>query len=555
MTSKWGDRKAMIEKSVSVENLISAPCQIACPAGVDVPRYIRLIKKENFDEALAVIRERIPFPSICGLVCNSPCESHCTNRHFGESVAIRALKRYAAEKGGERWRKNLAIKPLTGKKVAVVGSGPSGLTAAWYLAVLGHKATVFESADGPGGMMRKAIPAYRLPKAVLDREIDYIKELGVEIKTRTRIDAIDRLFKEGCDAVYLACGLPMGAKLGIKGEDLAGVINGIDFLKNINEGHRIDIGVGVAVIGGGNTAVDAARCALRTGAKEVSVIYRRSPAEMTAYETEVHAAKLEGVKIEFLMAPVCIDSIPDGLEITLIRMELGDFDGSGRRRPVPIEQSEFKRKVNTVITAVGQVFEGVEFMGVGLTKENLVKVDINTLETDRPGVFAGGDLVTGPASIIHAIAHGRKAAASIDKFLGGDGRIDQELALPEDKIVVKNMQSNTQTRQPMPCLPVAERTNSFQTVELGLSEESAIKEAGRCKDCDARQFEVIVHGEGCKECGYCMEVCEADVFGPADEFNEKGYRPIRVKQQERCVGCELCFYACPDFSIDVREIM
>jgi len=544
----------MGETSVPRGHLVKAPCQLACPAGIDVPRYIRRIKKGKFDEALAVIRERIPFPSICGLACYRPCEIRCGNRQFGTPVAIRALKRSAAEKGGELWRKNLTIAPPTDKKVGIVGSGPGGLTAAYYLATLGHKAIVFEERGQSGGMMRAGIPAYRLPKEALDNELDYLKELGVEIRTGRRINSVDQLLGEGYDAVYLGCGLPLGGKLGIQGEDLSGVIDGIAFLRRINEGGQFEIERRVAVIGGGNTAMDAARSTIRMGAAKVHIIYRRSQAEMAAYEEEVGAAVLEGVKMNYLQAPVCIERSNKALEVTLTQMELGDLDGSGRPRPIPIEGSEFKMEVDTVITAVGQVPEGVQSLGVGLTKENLVKVDMETMATDRPGVFAGGDLVTGPASIIDAIAHGRKAAASIDRYLGGAGQIDQGLAPAEEAVIVMDFKLDEQRRQPMPCIPIARRSRGFGAVELGFTEESAIKEANRCRDCDARQFEVTLHGQGCKECGYCAEVCGVEVFGPADAFNEKGYRPMEVKHQERCVGCESCFYACPDFSIDVEEV-
>jgi formate dehydrogenase beta subunit len=284
----------MSEKRVPKENTTAPPCQCACPAGIDVPRYIRRIKEGKFDEALAVIREKIPFPSICGFACYAPCEANCGNRQFGEPIAIRALKRAAAEKGGDLWRKNLTIAPETGKRAAVVGAGPSGLSAAYYLAVLGHQVTVLEALDQTGGMMRVGIPAYRLPREALDKEIDYLKEVGVAIKTGRRVASVDELLKEGYDAVYLACGAHPGAKLGVPGDDLPGVVDGISFLRKVNQGEKVTIGNRVAVIGGGNTAIDAARSAIRLGAKEVEVIYRRTEAEMTAYAEEVGAALFEG---------------------------------------------------------------------------------------------------------------------------------------------------------------------------------------------------------------------------------------------------------------------
>ncbi|MGD9305344.1 MAG: FAD-dependent oxidoreductase [Desulfobacterales bacterium] len=543
----------MSEKHVLKENTTAPPCQCACPAGIDVPRYIRRIKEGKLDEALAVIRERIPFPSVCGFACYAPCEGNCGNRQFGEPIAIRALKRAAAEKGGDLWFKNLTIAPESGKQAAVVGSGPSGLSAAYYLATLGHKVTVFEALEETGGMMRVGIPAYRLPREALDQEIDYLKEVGVAIKTGYRVESADQLLKEGFDAVYFACGAHQGAKLGISGDDLPGVVDGISFLREVNQDQTVEIGNRIAVIGGGNTAIDAARSAIRLGVKEVNVFYRRTSAEMTAYEEEVGAAIFEGVAIEYLTTPVSVAQKNGNLEVTFTRMELGKPDASGRPSPVPVEGSEFTKTFDNVITAVGQVPVGTQSFGVALGRGDFVQVDAETLATDKAGVYAGGDVVSGPASIIEAIAQGRKAAASMDKFLGGAGVIDQDLAPPEEEIVVMDYQADDQARVSMPCISLDERTCSFAAVEVGLSRDLAIKEAERCRGCDARQYDVQLYGQACKECSYCVEVCGLDVFGPASEFNEKGYRPMEVQHPERCIGCLACFYACPDFSIDVSE--
>jgi len=516
----------MEKKHIKRKNLSIAPCKAACPAGIDVPRYIRHIRKDEFDEALAVIREKIPFPAICGYACYSPCELNCISQHFGDPIAIRALKRTAAEMGGELWKINLSIAPATQKKVAIVGSGPSGLTAGYYLATLGHEVNVYEALDVPGGMMRVGIPAYRLPREALDQEIEDIKAIGVGIQTGQRVESADALLKKGYDAVYLACGVHQGMTLGIPGDDLPGVVDGISFLRKVNAGEPVDMQGRVAIVGGGNTAVDAARSAIRLGVKEVTVVYRRTDAEMTAWEEEVNSALLEGATINYLTIPTQVTATDGGLEVTFTRMELGEPDDSGRPRPIPIAGSEFNQVFDHVIAAIGQMPVGTQAMGIALAKGDFIQVDPETLATDTPGVFAGGDIVTGPASIIDAIAYGRGAAISIDRHLGGSGIIDQELTTPEKEVLVEDYAAETESRQPIPCIPRADRTCSFETVELGFTEASALAEASRCRDCDARQFEVALFGDGCKECSYCTEVCSQEVFGPADSFNEKGYRPM-----------------------------
>ncbi|MHB8835053.1 MAG: FAD-dependent oxidoreductase [Candidatus Methylomirabilia bacterium] len=529
-----------------------APCQRACPAGVDVSRYVRAIAAGNFDISLAIVRESIPFPSVCGYACFAPCETKCGKGQFDESVAIRALKRAAAEKGGETWKTNLIKNSPTGKKVAVIGAGPSGLTAAYHLALKGHAVTVFESRSEPGGMMRWAIPEYRLPRNVLKAEIDEIAGLGVTIKTNTRIASAPELRKSGYDAVYIACGAQKSAALGIPGDDLDGVVGALDFLGSLETGKPLPVGRRVAVVGGGNAAIDAARSAVRLGANEVTMYYRRTRNEMPAYADEIEAAIAEGVKIAFLAAPAKIEKRDGGLKVIFDCMELGAPDKSGRPVPTSKFGFDFAAVFDTVISAVGQNLDQDGKFGISSNSKGFLTVDGLQLSTDLDGVFAGGDAVSGPASIIAAIAHGKQAASSIDAYFGGDGSVFQRLSPEEDGISLAFYTDVAAHRVVIPCLPPGTRTGNFEVVEKTLNGYLARKEADRCLWCDYRRFIVDLDGEGCKECGYCVKVCSMGVFAAGNKFNAKGYRAFEVKHPENCVGCMKCFYNCPDFCIEIK---
>ncbi|GAH94408.1 unnamed protein product [marine sediment metagenome] len=399
------------------------------------------------------------------------------------------LKRFAAERGNGLWKMRAKIAPATGKQVAIIGSGPAGLTAAYYLAKRGHTVTLFEALPEPGGMMRYGIPEYRLPREVLAEEIEEIRSVGVDIRTNAKINSLDGLFAGGYNAIFLAIGAHQGAKLRIEGEDSPEVMEGISFLREINMGNKVRVGNKVAIIGGGNVAIDASRNALRLGAKEVTIIYRRTRTEMPASEEEINEAIHEGVKIEFLAAPIRMESKDSVVELICIRMKLGAVDTSGRRRPVPIEGSEFSSSFNTVIAAIGQMPETPDQFGLPLGRGNTFQVDTYTLATGREGVFAGGDAVTGPATVIEAIAAGRQAAISIDKYLGGKGVIDEKLAPPEELEALPEIDEGEKHRLPIPTLPLGERLGSFAEVELSLSEELAIEEATRCLRCDLEERE------------------------------------------------------------------
>ncbi len=386
------------------------------------------------------------------------------------------------------WKQKIKVAPATGKKVGIIGSGPAGLTAAYYLAKLGHSVTVFEALPEPGGMMLVGIPDYRLPKDVLRAEIKEIEDIGVEIRTNTRVDSIDRLFKEGYNAVFLAIGAHQGLKIGVEGEDSPRVMECVNFLREVSLGKEVKLGDKVAVIGGGNAALDSARTALRLGTKEVTIVYRRTQAEMPASAEEVKEALEEGVQIYFLAAPSRIFSRNGRVELESIRMELGAMDSSGRRRPEPIKGSEFAMSFDTIIAAIGQHPEIPHQFNLATGRGNAIQADPDTLVTSREGVFAGGDAVTGPASVIEAIAAGRRAAISIDKYLGGSGDIDETLAPPEEAMAPLE-EAEEKRRPEMPTLPDKQRLSGFDQVELVYTDEMAIEEAERCLRCDLEERE------------------------------------------------------------------
>jgi formate dehydrogenase beta subunit len=459
-------------------------CGEACPAGIDIPRYVRLIGKGKYAESLATIKQAIPFPGILGRVCFAPCEHDCRQSKQEEPIAIRMLKRFAYDHATYEEKK--AAKQ-TGKRAAIIGSGPAGLAAAYYLARMGHGVTIFEALSQAGGMMRVGIPPYRLPRKILDDEINMVKNLGVEIRTDTKVASLDNLFKEGYQAVLIAIGAHQGIEMRIEGEGHPRVMECIDFLRDVNLGKKIELGSRVAVIGGGNAAIDAARSARRLGAKEVTIFYRRSRAEMPANPSEVEQAIEEGVKIEFLASPKKVLSKNGTVSLENFRMKLGEPDASGRRRADPIKGSEFVVDVDTIIAAIGQRPEIPGQFELRIGPANTIVVDAETMATSKNGVFAAGDVVTGPASVVQAVAVAKTAAIAIDKYLGGDG------ILPIEELKVKDLISRDtfmqrwatdSKRVEMPSLPVEERLRGFDEVELGLDEEMASAEGQRCWRCD-----------------------------------------------------------------------
>jgi len=472
----------------------TSPCQRTCPAGIDIPGYIREIAAGNYRQAIMVIKESNPFPLTCGRVCPHPCEDICRLGKIADPVNINHLKRFVADiemNTGERISPYKAAD--TGKRVAVIGGGPAGLSCAYYLARLGHSPTIFEAMPKLGGMLRYGIPEYRLPKKILDWEIEGILALGVEVKTGLRMGAdfsLKSLKDDGFEAVFLGTGAWDSRGLGVEGEDLEGVLPGTHFLIDRGLGKDTPVGDRVAIIGGGNTALDAARTSWRLGAREVTIIYRRSRVEMPANDIEIEEAAKEGVLFHYLAAPTKLMGDNGKLtQLEYIEMELGEPDESGRRRPVPKKGTETIIEVDNVINAIGQ-FPVTDFLkadGVGLTKWNSIEV-VNeaTGETNIEGLFAGGDAVTGASIAVEAIGAGRRAARSIHLYLSG-----QEVKVPENAITRKSVLPDVEElhgveeseRVHMPELSVDDRTLSFKEVDLGLDEKMACGEADRCLSC------------------------------------------------------------------------
>ena len=537
------------------EPVAESPCRRACPAGVDVPRYLRFISDGKFDEALAVVREKLPFPSVCGRVCFAPCESKCRLSEIDSPMLVRALKRFVAEQDTGLWQQASKVAEPTDKRVAIVGSGPAGLTAAYYLAKRGHAVTVFEAQSKAGGMMRFGIPEYRLPWDVLDAEIEVIQGVGVDIKTDTKVESLDELFQQGYAALFIAIGAYKSMKIGAEGEEGPGVIDCLSLLKEVNQGKKVSLGDKVTVIGGGNSAVDAARVALRLGAKEVTIVYRRTRDEMPAIRHEVEEALHEGVRMQLLTAPTKITRINGTMRLECIQMSLDGLGAGGRLRPEAIPGSEFTMDVDTVLSGIGQIPDIPAAFALSVAEGDTLRVDPDTLATSRKGVFAGGDAVSGPASVIEAIAAGRRAAISIDKYLGGTGVIDETLVPPEEEIAPFpdppfGTWAPVGIRAVVPTLPVTERIRGFAEVELSLTEEIATQQAKRCLRCD---LPIVVDSAKCCGCRICEMRCSMRHEGAFNAGRSliSIYRVANMETEyehyfsDECDFCGICARYCP----------
>lgn len=579
MNSKASNRfRVMIPDQRWFEENIG--CENACPVNTRAPQYIRAIAQGNCDQAFEINRGDNLFPAILGRICVHPCEEKCRRGILiDQPISICSLKRASADHKISSSQKT-AILTKRDKKVAIIGAGPSGLSAANDLARLGYAVTIYESFSVPGGMLNVGIPPYRLPREVVSQAIEEVKRLGVEIVTETPIgkELNLEMLRQNYDAVYIAGGAHKAEKLGIPGEDLQGVIHGVTFMQMVNLKKDLKIGSRVAVAGGGNTAMDAARSSFRLGAKEVFILYRRTREEMPVDERELEQVEEEGINVQFLTQPIQVLS-KDGIKVSgvrCIRNRLGEPEKDGRRRPIPIDGSEFDIDIDLLIPAVSQspdISFLPEEIGLEISKWDRLSVNPETFETNVHGIFAGGDFVTGPRDVIRVIADGRKAALSIHTYLSGE-KFEKRPAYftPVSEIKIDPDLEKT-PRQKIDTIPIQERKSVDKEVELGFSKEVAVKEAVRCLQC---HIFTIFDRTKCILCGGCVDICPKSCFRMARldgiEGDEKlaswvksiyrvsledaerlNLATIIFKDESRCIQCGLCAKRCPTGAITMEE--
>ncbi len=572
LRDNMGDFAAHIENrvcpSAECPQLVIAPCQAACPAGIDVPNYVALVGEGRYEEALDLIREDAPLPGVLGRVCEHPCTGHCVRGRVDSPIAICALKRLAYDKGAAGSRPPTPPERKYGEKIAVVGSGPAGLSAAYFLAKRGYGVTVFEAMSEPGGMLAYGIPPYRLPRQVLREEIAYIKAMGVEFRLNTPISGnydIDALKKEGYASIFLSSGAWEGSKPKIPNLDkFKGVYDGVSFLRTVNKellGEAVDEKIAVegrkvVVVGGGNVAIDAARVSLRLGAREVRIVYRRTREEMPALREEIAAAEKEGVILEYLVSPVNVGGEEGHVRyVECVRNALSEPDQSGRRKPVPLMDSEYRIEADAVIFATGQQPILTYIKGkllvtlVDIAQRRIMVKNPLTMETSQPGVFSGGDSVTGPATVIMAIAAGKRAAAGIDAYLRDRillVDVNKEKRRSKTLIPVTGMEKARPSLVDYDRLYLAERKNTFEEITGAVSEEAALAEARRCLRCDI-----------CISCGRCVDNCRTHIKVNAIRLGYinggDGAESDFKRPEESCIGCGTCYVNCPTGAITLED--
>ena len=514
----------------------TSPCKAECPAHIDVQGYVNLAAKGKFQEALELIKEASPFPTICGRVCPHPCEAACNRGGIDDPVATREIERYVADLDLKEIQRYMPeIKDRREDKVAIIGSGPAGLTCAYYLAREGYQVTIFEKDTVPGGMLTAGIPSYRLPRGVIDAEIQLIRDMGVKIKTDIEIGkdtTIAQLREAGFKAFFTAIGTQECLQLGIEGEDLDGVYAGLDYLRQINRGESVTLGKNVAVVGGGNTAMDAVRSARRAGAENAFILYRRGLEEMPANAEEIEECQEEGISINTLIQPVRFIGEKDRVKaIECVKMQLTEPDESGRPRPEPVAGSQFIVEVDAVINALGQESDWACLTpecACTLSDWGTMNVDPLTLQSEDPDIFAGGDAVRGPKTVVEAIADGKQAAISIDRYIRGRdlrfGRSLETRTIENPQKEVYNKFDRVQTTR----LDPQARVKSFEEVQQGLTKERVIHEAKRCISCGT----------------CCVQACPYDVM----QFNHDALKAVKC---DLCIekrvnnGVPACFSVCP----------
>lgn len=584
-------------RKIALELLLSdhtgdcrGPCKLNCPAGTDCQEYVRLIAEGKYKESVKVIKEKLPLPACIGRVCPHPCEDACRRQMVEDPIAIASLKFFAADKDLESDDTYKPfIEPDSGKKIAVIGGGPGGLTAAYFLRTRGHEVVIFDQMPKMGGMLRYGIPEYRLPKAIVDREVEEIASLGVEMKNNVKIgkDVQFEELQKSYDAVLVAIGAWTSSSMRVQGEDLDGVYGGINFLGKLGLGEKPVIGKKVAVIGGGNTAMDACRTSVRLGAEEVYIIYRRTRDEMPAAEIEIEEAEEEGVIYKFLTNPVEIlgkDGKVSGIKLQ--KMELGEPDASGRRRPMPIEGAFEEIELDNVIMAIGQYADTEGFDAVEKTKKGTISADEHTFRTNIENVFAVGDATNAGADIaIAAIGEAQKAAVVINSYLDGVEVPYNKPYYVEKTVTPEDLEDKPkQRREKMPMRSPEERKHDFKEIMYGFSEEQAKQEASRCLDCGCHDYydcrlikysndydvnpsrfpgvkherefitinKKVVHDPNkCVLCGLCMRVCEEEVGKTVLGLLGRGFDTIinpmftNEEAQTFCTGCGKCTELCP----------
>jgi NADPH-dependent glutamate synthase beta subunit-like oxidoreductase len=554
-------------------------CENACPVNTRAPQYISAIREGNYDLAFELNRGDNLFPAVLGRICVHPCEEKCRRGLLiDQPISICSLKRACADYRTYFPQTKRAYKK-SDKKVAIIGAGPSGLTAANDLVRMGYSVTIYESFPITGGMLNVGIPPYRLPRNIVKRAVEEVRRLGVEITTGTPVGKELNLesLRKKYDAVYIAAGAHKAEKLGISGENLQGVIHGVTFMQMVNLKKNLQIGQRVAVVGGGNTAMDAARSSLRLGATEVSILYRRTREEMPVDARELEQVEEEGIQVNYLTQPIGVLS-EDGIKVSgvrCIRNRLGEEEKDGRRRPIPIDGSEFEIDIDLLIPAVSQspdISFLPEEIGLEISRWDRLAVNPETFETNVSGIFAGGDFVTGPRDVIRVIADGRKAALSIHSYLSGEGpKRKQAYFTPVQEIEIDpNLEKIP--RQKMDTLPVQERKFFDKEVELGLSREVAVKEAVRCLQC---HIFTIFDRTKCILCGGCVDICPKFCFRMArlDEIEgDERFSTLveslygkslveaerlnlvtaMIKDESRCIQCGLCAKRCPTGAITME---